>query len=222
MCLLQTLLPLLAAAAMAAPGVLLASNPGAITLTAPALQYQVPLTQTVHYENRPVVTGYQTTVVKPAIASAPVIAPLAVSGITSNIAIRQLPEFTPPPTNSTTPPPIGDAPTLPPLTPPTQAPPSENGTSGDQGGQQPPIPIPGIPGGFANLFQIVNPTQLQFSSVAIPQQSVVVQQAAPVAAPVAAPAPVADAVVVEARAAPVPVQTVSVSNNLINVTYWAL
>ncbi|CAL8133822.1 unnamed protein product [Orchesella dallaii] len=73
-----TILPLLAVA-MAAPGVLLQSgvvSPGAVTYTSGSLlaqTVQVPLTKTIHYENRPVVTGYQTSVIKPAIAAAPVI-----------------------------------------------------------------------------------------------------------------------------------------------------
>lgn len=163
-------MPLLAAVALAAPG-------AHVYLQQPALTYQVPLTQTVHYENRPVVAGYQTTVVKPALHSAP----LALSGIQHYAYARQIPgleppadsPITPPPTNSTpigdapTPPPFGDAPTLPPLTPPTSAPPSENGTSGDQGGNNPQIPIPGSPILGGSVVQLVNPAQL--SALAVPQ-----------------------------------------------------
>jgi hypothetical protein len=182
-----TFLPLLVAAALAAPG-------AHVYLQQPALTYSVPLTQTVHYENRPVVAGYQTTVVKPALHSAP----LALSGIQHYAFARQIPgleppadsPITPPPTNSTpigdapTPPPFGDAPTLPPLTPPTSAPPSENGTSGDQGGNNPQIPIPGSPILGGSVVQLVNPAQL--SALAVPQAvavqpSVVQANAIPVA-----------------------------------------
>ncbi|ODN03472.1 hypothetical protein Ocin01_03197, partial [Orchesella cincta] len=209
-----TILPLLALA-MAAPGVQVLQSgvlaPGAVTYTSGSLlaqTVQVPLTKTVHYENRPVVTGYQTSVIKPAIASAPVI-----SGY-NPAYLRQLPELTPPPPpadlptfapiNGTNPPadfpqptPPADFPTpIPGLTPPTTtaAPGGENtnGSSSDQGGQQPQIPIPGSPivvGGGSllntNLFQL---------PLSVVPQSVVLQQQA-----IAQPA--ADAIVVEARSA---------------------
>lgn len=49
------------------------SAPAAVAYTA---QVQVPITKTVHYESRPVVTGYQTSIIKPAIATHTVAAPV--------------------------------------------------------------------------------------------------------------------------------------------------
>ena len=91
----QTLFPLLIAASVAAPaGLLAATNPlvhqqvayaagpavsyaaapAVAYAAAPAVTYahhqvQVPLTKTIHYENKPVVTGYQTTILKPSITT---------------------------------------------------------------------------------------------------------------------------------------------------------
>jgi len=86
------LLPLLfVAVAYSAPapgGLLTATNPlvqphyAVQAAVAPVAytQYvqQVPLTKTIHYETKPVVTGYQTTILKPAIAgfNAPVVQPV--------------------------------------------------------------------------------------------------------------------------------------------------
>jgi len=85
------ILPLLAAACLAAPapgnlvqsgviglGGLTLAQPQLTQLTysAPAVAHvQVPLTKTVHYETKPVVTGYSTSIIKPAIASGVVAAP---------------------------------------------------------------------------------------------------------------------------------------------------
>jgi len=159
-----TLLPLLAAVAVAAPGVtFLAAQPGLIN---------VPLTRTIHYQNTPVVTGYQQTILKPALAHAP----LAYSGIAVARQIPDLPTNPAPPAdvpaivpNNTNPAPPADLPQIPGA--PGQ---DNNGTGSDQGGAIP--PIPGVPGVFlnnANLLQVVNPIQLS----AVPQTLQVAQVA---------------------------------------------
>jgi len=163
-----TLLPLLAAVAMAAPGVLLA-QPGLLN---------VPLTRTIHYQNTPVVTGYQQTILKPALSHAQ----LGLSGIA---IARQIPELPPVadvpaivPNNTTPAPgppadvpgPPADVPGVPTVPGAPGAPGApgggggENSTeSGDQGGGGVVPPIPGVPGVLlnnANLVQLVNPIQL--------------------------------------------------------------
>ncbi len=57
-------------------GLAYAAGPALSYAHAPAVAYahqqvqvQVPLTKTIHYESKPVVTGYQTTILKPSIAT---------------------------------------------------------------------------------------------------------------------------------------------------------
>lgn len=133
-------MPLLAAAALAAPG-------AHIVYQQPALGYaQVPLTQTVHYAAQPVVTGYSTTVVKPALA-APV-APIAVQGTpyyTYQYA-RQIPGIEPTPPS--------DLPQVPGAPGAPGGGGSNNGTDdmGGGGGGAPGIPmVPGAPAPPADL-----------------------------------------------------------------------
>jgi len=66
-----------AAAPVAAPGF-------AYTAVAPAVaQVQVPITKTVHYETKPVVTGYSTSIIKPAVPDlvTPGFAPFSVAAV---------------------------------------------------------------------------------------------------------------------------------------------
>jgi len=81
------LLPVLVVACMGAPapgGLLAATNPlvhhhhpVATYAAAPAIvHHQLPLTQTIHYETKPVVTGYQTTILKPALATHTIATPV--------------------------------------------------------------------------------------------------------------------------------------------------
>lgn len=196
---LQTLLPLLALAA-AAPGAHVLAPATTLLTQQHVAHVQVPLTQHVHYESRPVVTGYQSTVIKPALAAAhtPVIAGLSPAFIharqidvpadlpTSTPGIPGQP--TPAPDNSTSSttqspigdapvPPIGDLPTNPPVQPPIGGG-GENGTGSDN-----PLPVPGIP---------LNAQFIQLSNPSVPVS---------VAAPVALQAN--DAFVVQARTLPV-------------------
>jgi len=68
----------LAAACFAAPhGVAIAPAATYTVAAAPAV-VSVPLQKTVHYENRPVVTGYSTSIIKPAIATQTFAAPAPV------------------------------------------------------------------------------------------------------------------------------------------------
>jgi hypothetical protein len=228
-----TLLPLLAVA-MAAPGVLLQQGvvaPGAVTYTSGSLlahQVQVPLTQTVHYENRPVVTGYQTSVIKPAIATAPLIQGL------NPAFLRQLPELTPPPPPAdlpggiTPPPQNGTNPIMPPADLPGGiTPPSQNGTNPIMPPADTPTlpPFPGAPtttqapgtgnetssdqGGQQPQIPIPGSPIIAGGQVALlgannvfqlPLAPQLVQQ--PIAQAIAQPS--ADAIVVEARSAVAP------------------
>jgi len=97
------LLPLLAAACVAvpaglhpslvhaAPAISYAAAPATISYAAPAVAYTAhvhqPITKTVHYESKPVVTGYQTSIIKPAIATHTVASPV----FTAPVAVQPAP-----------------------------------------------------------------------------------------------------------------------------------
>jgi hypothetical protein len=232
------LLPLLAAACVAAPGGIFRSDlinggfvqtglpvGGAITYSAvqpvvQQVQVQVPVTKTVHYETKPVVTGYSTSIIKPAIATGFAAAPVAVQG-----ELRQLPPLPSfpgfPPTNGTADAPAfpslpgADSPQFPalpsfpsfpsaPTTPaPTTPPPggentNETGGSSYQQFQTLPVQqsydfVPYLSNPH-NLLSVAQHTfvQPQPAQVAVAQDAVVVEaRSAPIAAPIAvAPAPI--------------------------------
>jgi len=82
------LLPLLAAAVVAAPGGI-ALNALPVQTIQTVQQYQVPLQQTVHYESRPVVTGYSSTILKPSIVQQTVAQPLLAQQVVSAPVVQQ-------------------------------------------------------------------------------------------------------------------------------------
>lgn len=173
------------------------------------VQVQVPVTKTVHYETKPVVTGYSTSIIKPAIphgfaaavplpqvAAAPVLVqgrqlpplpsfpiipqPNATADNPAFPSFPNLPQFPNP--NAT-----ADAPQFPtilgfPSFPPVMTPPGDNETGSQS---------------FLFYPNVFNPLNL----ISVAQQTIA--QPAPV--PIAVEQPSQDAVVVEARSVPAPI-----------------
>jgi len=145
----------LAAACVAAPGVLVQNGlvgtaPFAQTVyaAAPAVAtVQVPVTKTVHYETKPVVTGYSTSIIKPAIAQTLAAAPVLQQVVAQPAVVQQVaqPVAVAPVAGTRQIPSIPNFPSFPP--------PPGNGSSDNPGGLPgfPPLPdFPQLPGGGGN------------------------------------------------------------------------
>jgi hypothetical protein len=182
------LLPLLAAAVVAAPGGI-ALNALPVQHIQTVQQVQVPLQQTVHYESRPVVTGYSSTILKPSIVQQTVAQPLLAQQVVSGLNLRQFEPPAFPPLE----PPMGlpnntaDYPQFPGI--PTQ-PPAGNSSDNPTPTLPPPPAFP-TPSQSTPVFYQLNNPYSQFVAPVVQQQIVQARVAQPVVQAVAAPAQIA-------------------------------